>query len=142
TTDATGLATCVIVPSEPAQSYTLTATFTGDSSQTTPIGSGSSSSSFTVNPDTSGLTYTGATSGVNGQPLTLSGTLTTDTPSAGTPLPTKVVTFTIGSGSTSQSCSDTTDANGFAICTIPVVNQPTSNVPVTVSFGGDVYDTP
>ncbi len=142
TTDANGMATCVITPGEPSSSYTLTASFAGDSSQSTPVGSTSSSSNFTVTQDTSSLTYTGPTSGVNGQPITLSGTLTTNTPSPGTPVPTKVVTFTIGSGSSAQSCSGTTDASGNASCIISTVNQPVSNAPITTNFGGDVYDTP
>ncbi len=94
-----------------------------------------------MNPDTSSLTYTGPTTAVNGSPLTLSGTLSTDTPAQDTPLPTKVVTFTIGSGSTAQSCNAVTDTSGNVSCTIPVVNQPTTNVTVSSSFAGDVYDT-
>ncbi len=94
-----------------------------------------------MNPDTSSLAYTGPTTAVNGQPLTLSGTLSTDNPSPGTSLPTKVVTFTIGSGSTAQSCNAVTDTSGNVSCTIPVVNQPTTNVTVSSSFAGDVYDT-
>ena len=85
-------------PAEPSSSYTLTASFPGDTTTSTPIGSNSSTSTFTVNPDTSSLTYTGPTTAVNGSADHASGTLTTDTPTTGTPLPTKVVTFTIGSG--------------------------------------------
>ena len=141
TTDSTGTATCVITPGEPSSSYTLTASFSGDSSQSTPIGSDTSSSSFTVTPDSSSLTYTGPTTASNGSSVTLGGTLTTDTPTSDTPLPTKVVTFTIGSGTTAQSCSGTTDANGNASCTIATVDQPVSSTPVTATFAGDVYDT-
>ena len=141
-TDATGTATCDITAGEPSSSYTLTASFPGDTTTSTPIGSNSSTSTFTVNPDTSALTYTGPTTAVNGQPTTLSGTLTTDTPTTGTPLPTKVVTFTIGSGSTAQSCSGTTDANGNVSCTIATVDQPQTAVSITSSFTGDSYDTP
>ena len=141
-TDTTGTATCDITAGEPSSSYTLTASFPGDTTTSTPIGSDSSTSTFTVNPDTSALTYTGSTTAVNGQPITLSGTLTTDTPTPGTPLPTKVVTFTIGSGSTAQSCSGTTDANGNVSCTIATVDQPSGTEPITASFAGDSYDTP
>ena len=141
TTDATGTATCVITPGEPSSSYTLTASFSGDTTTSAPIGSDSSTSTFTVTPDSSDVTYTGPTSAVNGSPTTLSGTLTTDTPTSGSPLPTKVVTFTIGSGTTAQSCSGTTDANGTVNCTIATVDQPQTSETVTTSFGGDVYDT-
>ena len=140
-TDATGTATCDITAGEPSSSYTLTASFPGDTTTSTPIGSNSSTSTFTVNPDTSALTYTGATTAVNGSPTTLSGTLTTDTPTTGTPLPAKVVTFTIGTGTTAQSCSGTTDVNGNVSCTIPTVDQPQTSETVTSSFAGDAYDT-
>ncbi len=141
TTDATGLATCSITATEPSSTYTLTASFAGDTSTSTPLGSNTSSGTFTVNPDTSSLTYTGPTSVVNGQPITLSGTLTTNTPTSGTPLPTKVVVFTIGSGTTAQSCNATTDVSGNASCSISVVNQPTSSQPITAAFASDTYDT-
>ncbi len=140
-TDVTGTATCVITPGEPSSSYTLTASFAGDASTSTPIGSNSSSSNFTVTPDSSSLTYTGPTAAVNGQPVTLSGTLTTATPTAGTPLPTKVVTFTIGTGTTAQSCNATTDVSGNVSCTIATVNQPATSTPITANFAGDTYDT-
>lgn len=141
-TDSTGTATCDITASEPSSSYTLSASFPGDTTTSTPIGSNSSTSTFTVNPDNSALTYTGATTAVNGSSTTLSGTLTTDTPTSGTPLPTKVVTFTIGSGTTAQSCSGTTDASGNVSCTVTAVNQPQTAETVTSTFSGDAYDTP
>ncbi len=142
TTDDTGTATCIITPSEPSESYTLTASFPGDSTSSSPFGSDSTSTTFTVTPDTSTVAYTGPTTATNGQPVTLTGTLTTDTPTAGTPLPTKVVTIKIGSGSTTQTCNGTSDANGNVSCTIPSVDQTTSDVPITTSFGGDAYDSP
>ncbi len=140
-TDSTGTATCIITPGEPASSYTLTAAFSGDTSTSTPEGSDSTSNTFTVTPDSSSVSYNGPTTAVNGQPTTVSGNLTTNTPTPDTPLPTKVVTFTVGSGSTSQSCSGTTDASGNVSCTIATMDQPVTDTPVTTSFGGDVYDT-
>ncbi len=141
TTDATGTATCDITATEPSSSYTLTASFPGDTTTSAPIGSDSSTTTFTITPDNSSLSYTGPTSAVNGQPVTLSGTLTTATPTTGTPLPAKVVTFTIGSGSTAQSCSSTTDTNGNVSCTIGTVDQPQTAVTITSNFTGDTYDT-
>ena len=79
---------------------------------------------------------------MNGQPITLTATLTTDTPTPDTPLPTKVVTFTVGSGSTAQSCNAITDANGNVSCTIASVDQPQTNETITSTFTGDNYDTP
>ena len=141
-TDSTGTATCDLTASEPSSSYTLSASFPGDTTTSTPIGSNSSTSTFTVNPDTSALTYTGATMAVNGSSATLSGTLTTDTPTPGTPLPTKVVTFSIGSGGTAQTCSGTTDNSGNVSCTVSTVDQPQTVETVTSTFAGDAYDTP
>ena len=142
TTDSTGTATCVITPIESSGTYTLSASFAGDSSQSASIGSDSSTTAVIVLPDNSSLTYTGPTTAVNGQPLTLTGTLTTDTPTTGTPLPNKTVTFTIGSGSTVQSCMTLQSlADGTVSCTIPTVNQPVSNVSIGGTFSGDAYDT-
>ena len=135
-TDVNGVATCSITATEPSSTYTVSASFAGDSSTSTPLGSNTSSGAFTVTPDTSSLTYTGPTSAVNGQPITLTGTLTDTT--TNTPLPTKVVTLTLGS----QSCSGTTDANGNVSCPIPTVSQTVSSVPITATFTGDTYDTP
>ena len=78
---------------------------------------------------------------MNGQPVTLTADLTTDTPSADTPLPTKVVTISVGSGSTVQSCSDTSDADGNVSCTVPTLDQPSGTEPMTAPFTGDSYDT-
>ena len=138
-TDANGVATCPITATEPSSTYTLTASFGGDTTTSTPLGSNTSTGAFTVNPDTSSLTYSGPTSAVNGSPITLSGTLTDTTTS--TPLPGKDVTFTIGSGSTEQTCNAQTDASGNVSCTITAVNQPAGSEQITTSFGGDAYDT-
>ena len=54
----------------------------------------SSSSTFTVTPASTTLTYTGPTTVTNGQPVTLSGTLMTNEPSSGTDVSGRTVTFT------------------------------------------------
>lgn len=137
-TGSDGVATCDITPTEPAQTYTLTASFPGDTTTSTPLSQSGSSSTITVTPDTTTLVYTGPTTAVNGQPVTLSGTLTTDNPSEGTPLNGQVVTLTLGT----QSCSGTTDANGNVSCTIPTVAQTVSNVTITASYAGSSFETP
>lgn len=134
-TDATGTASCSITPGEAAGTYTLAATFTGDGSIQPSNGSGS----FVVNHEQTGLAYTGATSATNGQAMTLSGVLTTDDPSANTPLGSKLVTFTLGSGVTAQSCSGTTDLTGTASCAISAVSQTVGAVPIAAAFGGDTF---
>ena len=95
TTDSTGTATCDITATEPSNTYTLSASFPGDSTHVDARSAPTAATTtFTVNPDTSSVTYTGPTTAVNGEPTTLTGTLTTDTPTPDTPLPAKVVTFT------------------------------------------------
>lgn len=138
TTDTTGVATCSITPGEPAGTYTLSATFAGDGSIRASAGSGT----FVVNLEQTGLSYTGATSATNGQSMTLSGTLTTDDPAAGTPLPGRTVTFTLGTGATAQTCSSPTGATGSATCTISAVSQTAGSVPVSASFAGDTFYAP
>ena len=141
TTDDTGTATCVITPGEPSSSYTLTASFPGDSTQPTPVGSTSSSTTFDVTPDTSSFTYTGPPTAVNGTPTTLSGTLTSDVPTPDTPLTNQVVSFSVGSGPTTQTCSGTTDYAGNVDCNISPVDQPVSDTSVIASYQGGPYDS-
>ena len=102
-TDATGLASCSITPSEPAGTYPLTASFGGDGVQPLQITSSAVSVNFVVTLEQDTLTYTGATIAHNGQPLAVSGVLTTDDPSAGAPIAGRTVTFTLGTGSSAQS---------------------------------------
>ena len=84
TTNASGVASCPVTPTEPAGTYSLTASFPGDSSSMPQLLPNSASSTFTVTPAPTTLTYTGTTSVTNGQPATLSGVLTTNEPSPGT----------------------------------------------------------
>jgi Bacterial Ig-like domain (group 3) len=135
TTDATGTASCQVTPGEPAGTYPLTASFAGDGD----FLSSNGSNDFVVTHEETGLSYTGDTSAVNGQPVTLSGVLATDDPAAGTPLGGKLVTFTLGSGGSAQSCSGTTNASGAASCQIASVSQAAGAVPVAASFAGDTF---
>ncbi len=135
TTDATGTASCAVTPGEAAGTYTLSASFAGNSD----LSESNGSANFVVTTEETALSYTGATSALNGQPVTLSGVLTTDDPTAGTVLPGKIVSFTLGSGSTAQTCSGTTDPTGTASCTIAAVNQTPGAVPVSASFAGDSF---
>jgi hypothetical protein len=135
TTDATGMASCEVTPKEAAGMYTLAASFAGDSG----FLASSGSADFTVNAEETALSYTGDTSAVNGQSVTLSGVLSTDDPALGTALPGKAVTFTLGSGAAVQSCQGTTDASGAASCVVEAVNQTPGGVPVAASFAGDGF---
>jgi hypothetical protein len=139
TTDATGTASCSVTPGEPAATYTLTGTFGGDSTlplQTIPS---SGTASFIVTPEPTTLTYTGGTTTQNGQSLTVSGVLTTETT---TPISGQPVTFTLGSGTTAQTCSAVSTSTGAVSCVINVTGQPQGPIPVTDSFGGSSYYQP
>ncbi len=139
TTDATGTARCVITPNQKAGSDTLTATFAGDSS----FEASSTSTRFAVTLEETALTYTGPVLFANGSSATLSGNLREDgvTPifkqpgGAGTP---RTLGFTLGSGTSAQSCSGMTDATGTASCTI-TVNQPLGPTTVRADFASDGF---
>lgn len=137
TTNASGAASCSLTPHEAAGSYPLTASFAGDATHNPT----SASSTFTVTHEETTLAYTGPTKTADGQPITLSGVLKED---GTTPIAGRTVTFTLGSGPTSQSCSGTTNAAGSASCTIASVNQPGSltSIPVTAVFAGDAFYQP
>jgi hypothetical protein len=138
TTDATGKASCPIAPGEAAGTYTLAGSFAGDSD----FLASSGSANFVVTHEETALSYTGDTSAINGQPMTLSGMLTTDDPAAGTPLGGKSVTFTLGSGATAQTCTGTTLASGVASCSIGSVAQTAGSVAITANFAGDSFYLP
>ncbi|MDR3661923.1 MAG: Ig-like domain repeat protein, partial [Mycobacterium sp.] len=139
TTDPTGTASCSITPGEPAATYTLTGSFKGDSLLPLQLTPASGSSNFVVTLEQTWLSYTGATTAQNGQPLVLSGVLTTDDPAMGAPINGRTVTFTLGAGSAAQSCSGSTNASGSATCTIASVSQSPGPIPVTAGFAGDGY---
>jgi hypothetical protein len=139
TTNAAGVATCSITPNEPAGTYSLTASFPGDSSSAPQLLSSSVSSTFTVTLAPTTFTYTGTTSVTNGQPATLSGVVTTNEPTARTDVSGRTVTYTIGSGTSLQSCTATTNASGAASCTIASVSQTSGTVGVSAGFSGDTY---
>jgi hypothetical protein len=137
-TNSTGTASCYITPGETPGTYPLTGTFAGDTTVSPNLLSSSGSSTFVVTPDPTAIVYTGATTAVNGEPATLSGTLTV----FGNPLAAQTVTFTLGTGKTVQTCSGTTNASGSATCIIASVTQSNGSVPVTTSFAGTAYYLP
>src|SRR5205814_8209013 len=120
---------CPITPGEAAGTYTLAGSFAGDFDFLTSSGS----ANFVVTLEETALSYTGDTSVLNGQPMTLSGKLTTDDPAAGTPLRGKLITFTLGSGATAQICIGTTSASGTASCSIASVAPTAGPVAVAAS---------
>ncbi len=141
-TNSSGVASCSITPNEPAGTYSLTASFGGDTSRGPQLLSTAGSNSFVVTLEETAITYTGPSFAVSGMPFTMSAHLTTDDPTDATPLSGRAVLMTLGSGSTAQSCTGTTNAAGNASCTIATVNQTAGSVPITVTFAGDPYYRP
>jgi hypothetical protein len=135
TTDVTGTATCSLTPNQPAGTYTLTATFAGDTS----FAASSTSTAFLVTHEESALAFTGAsaTTADFNDAATVQAQLTTD----GLPLPGEMVTFVLGSGGGAPTCSATTDLAGNATCSL-TPNQPAGTYPLTATFGGDAFYVP
>lgn len=133
-----GVATCNVTPTEPAGSYTLSGNFPGDSTSTPQLLLTSSSTTFTETKAPTTVVYTGPTQLTNGQPVTLSGVVTSSEPTAGTPVGGETVTFTVGS----QSCTGTSAANGTVSCTVPNVNQTSGTVTVNTSVSGNNFYQP
>ena len=52
------------------------------------------------------------------------------------------MTFTLGSGTTAQTCSAVSTSTGAASCVINVTGQPQGPIPVTDTFGGNSYYQP
>ena len=138
-TNANGVATCTITPNEPAGTYSYTGSFGGSTTQTPQLLPTSGSNTFVVTQAPTTLTYTGPTSLTNGQPVTLTGLLTTNEPTPGTDLSGQTVTLDIGSGGSSQSCTGTTGASGVVSCTISSVSQSTGSVAISGSYAGNSY---
>jgi len=136
TTDATGTATCTLTPTQSAGSYTLTASFGGDSS----FSPSSATMPFNVTKEetVTKFTLSSPTMAANGASTTFSATLKED----GTaPISGRTLTITLGTGAAAQSCSGTTDGTGTASCAI-TVNQPAGPNPVKAAFAGDAFYQP
>ncbi|WP_406470107.1 choice-of-anchor P family protein [Streptomyces sp. NBC_01615] len=138
TTNASGAASCSLTPRDVPGQTTITASFAGNAT-TAPS---STSVPFTITKEETALAYTGPAKIANGTPVHLSGTLTED---AAVPIAGRTVSFALGTGTSQQSCTGTTDSAGHASCTIDKANQPLNDaatVPMTASFAGDAYYRP
>lgn len=142
TTGSGGVAACSITPTQPAASYTLSTSFAGDGFYLP----SSDSDAFAVTHEESTTTVTGPTVLLagDGSTATLKARFVEDGPNGDgtdrTAAPSgQTISFALGS----ESCSDATDANGIAECS---VNVPSSLAlgpqPVTASFAGDAYYEP
>jgi hypothetical protein len=133
TTDASGLVSCPITPSQQAGAYTLTASFVGNAF----YAASSASTSFTITKEETSISFTTTSPTViaNGHSTSFSATLKED---GTTPIIGRTITITIGS----QSCSASpTDASGTASCAI-TLNQTLGPGTISASFAGDAFYLP
>lgn len=122
-----------ILQTPSSAAYTITATFTPSSGSYYDGSSGTGA--LTVTHDDNVLTYTGPVVIANGQPATVSATLTSNGGAA--PVSGRTLTFTLGSGGSAQQCTATTTSSGVGTCTVTKVSQPVGPGSVSVSFAGD-----
>ncbi len=140
-TNSAGVATCSITPTQQAGSYQLIASYLGSSVPfLSPV---NVSAPFAVTLEQDSLTYTGSLTASRGSPLVLSAAMTTDDPSAPTPLSGRTVRLTLGSGASAQGCNGYTDAAGVASCIVIVsAEQPSGNLPASAEFVNDPFYAP
>jgi hypothetical protein len=135
TTNASGVASCSVIPTQAAATYTLIASFGGIFGTDAAT---SNSLPFTITLEQTTLSYTGDTVIANGGTAHLSGVLLED---GVTPIAGRTVTFTLGAGGV-QSCNGITDASGKASCTISPVSQSLGPIFASASFAGDAFYRP
>jgi hypothetical protein len=134
-TNGSGNASCSLTPNQVPGVYTLTATFAGDvfylgSSQAVP---------FTITKEDTAVafTVTSATTSDYHDAATVQAQLSD--PTGGAPIPGKILTFVLGSGSGTETCvTGPTDASGKASCSI-TPNQAAGGYTITSSFSGDAF---
>jgi hypothetical protein len=141
TTNLSGVATCSLTPAQLAGSYQITASYVGSSVPfLAPV---NATAPFTVTLEQDSLTYTGTSTATIGQPLVLSGAMTTDDPSAGTPLTGKTLRLTLGTGTAAQACTGLTNASGTASCVVIVsASQTVGKVATSATFATDGFYDP
>jgi len=134
-TDGAGLASCMIVLDQTSGPYTVAAAF----SETATLFASTAAAPFVVTREETTLTYSGDTHIANGVPAHLRAVLLED---GAVPINGRTVTFTLGSGSRTQTCSGATGPDGTATCTIDSVSQPLNDaatVPVRADFSQDGF---
>jgi hypothetical protein len=139
-TNGDGVASCRLRPTGTIGTTTLTVRFAGGGG----LQASSDTATFTVTRQETALRYTGPEKVANGTPARLSGVLTEES-TDGPPVEGRSVTLALGEGEHRQACTDTTDGDGVARCTIDTVNQPLNadaTVPMTSDFDGDTFYEP
>jgi len=135
TTDSNGVAACVLTPRQQAGPTTLTIRYPGDDGHA----ASNAFVAFTIEHQLTKVSYTGPKRLANGRSVRLSGVLREQ---GGAPIAGRRLRLAVGSGSSRQTCTGTTDSSGRARCTIDSVDQPLNKdatVPVSVAFGGDDF---
>jgi PKD repeat protein len=145
-TDASGLGSCAIAPTGPADVYSLSAAYAGDDRflpSSTAVGS-----TFTASLEETSLTLIDPPAFIaDGGSVTLSAVLVDPADQAeaeptATAIDGKEILFLLGNGATAQTCSGRTDAGGRATCVLAAVSQPAGPRRLSASFAGDAFNTP
>jgi hypothetical protein len=130
-TDGAGEASCSITPNQVPGPYEIEAAFGPDEDYE----SSSDSEPFEITKEETTTTYTGPTVILaGGSGVTLEGQLLED---GVVPIEGRTLTLSLGA----QSCTGTTDAAGFASCTL-VYGGPLGSQPLVAEFAGDAYYLP
>jgi hypothetical protein len=125
----TGTATSISTTSLAVGSHTVMAIYSGDANF---VGS-SATLIQVVNKSPTTTTYTGPTTSDFHDAFTASGTLTGF---GGAPLAGKPLTFSLGAGTGTETCSAVTNGAGIAQCTL-IPNEAAGSYTLTASFAGD-----
>lgn len=131
TTNANGSAACTITVAPSSGGVSAGGSFAG-TAQYAP-----SSTSTPVQPTPTQLTYTGPSSADYHDAFTASATLT----AGGSAVSGETVSFTLGSGGGTQSCSATTNTAGAASCVL-TPNQAAGPATLAATFGGTSWLAP
>jgi hypothetical protein len=132
-----GTAACQLTPKDPPGQLPMRVRYSG----TGEYQASSTDAGFTILKAVSNLKYTGAKRIANGEPVQLSGVLT-EGEAGSRPIADRRVALALGTGTSRQMCTATTDVHGVAACTIPSADQPLTDdatVPVSADFAGDRF---
>ena len=143
------MASCSITPNEPAGTYTLTGSFGGDTHEGAAAAGEHGLEHYVVTLEETAITYTGPVLAVTGMPFTMSAHLTTDDPTAGTPLGRAGHPHDAGLGQHGpelhrhdQRQPGTPAAPSATSWTNGGCHQTAGSVPIAVTFAGDAYYRP
>jgi Bacterial Ig-like domain (group 3) len=131
-TNGSGVASCNVTPTVPAGNYSGTASFAGNSSQ----GASFANFNFSVTREASTLTITGPVTADYHDAVTVQAHLADST--GGAAIAGRSVTFVLGSGAGTETCTASTNSSGNVSCSI-TPNQAAGPYTLTSSFSGDAF---